>query len=281
MRRNFMLSFAIILGLAFPAFQLNAMTISTNAIYHTAGPNVIDSSTAEYGSISSQVSANDWCVGTANAAADASGYLSVSASHEATGYDFTGMYAEASFTEDFLNTSDDYLYYYLDFEIVNEYIQEVEGYGIMAPTDALTTANIQILLNDSVIWNSTTSASVSDNGYSLPGSTDIEFEYYEEVEYYPPDDPLDLVYCYASATGSYQNVFPLGIFEPGDSFTLEYRVAAMATGLDAGFASSSFDVMGSVGSAAPVPEPAAIFLISSGLIALVGFKKLSSVDHDA
>lgn len=279
MRRNFMLSFAIILGLAFPAFQLNAMTISTYAGYYSA-PDVFDSSTAEDGSISSQVSGNDgYSFGGANASADASGYLSVSASYRSNGYDFCGYIAEASFKEDFLNTSDDDLYYYLDFGIVNEYIHEVEGPGICA-TGAWSTANIQILLDNFVIWDSTTRMFVYDMGYTFTGDTDIEFIYDDEIEYYPPPYETEPAYIYAKATGSYQNVFSLGMFGSGDSFTLEYRVAAMATGMDVGIASSSFGLMGSVDSVpAPVPEPAAIFLISSGLIALVGFKKLSSVDH--
>jgi len=282
MRRNLMLSFTIILGLAFSASQLNAMTISTYAEYNSA-PDVFDSSTAEDGSISSQVSGNDgYSFGGASASADAGGYLSVSASYRSAAWDFCSYSAEASFKEDFLNTSDDDLYYYLDFGIVNEYIHEVEGPGINGPTDAWSTANIQILLDNSVIWDSTTKAAVSDHGNTFTGDTDIEFIYNEELEYYPPPHETDLAYSYAKATGSYQNVFPLGIFGSGDSFTLEYRVAAMATGMDVGIASSSFGVMGSVDSApAPVPEPAAIFLISSGLIALFGFKKLSSVDHDA
>lgn len=255
----------------------NALTITTSTTLYTAGPDPSDSSTANSGSISSHVSHSDsangdaYGSGEASAFADADGTLSLSTSYEAAGYDFMVFQAMASYSENYVNTSGSDLHYSFSFGI-NEFLSILGNRG--ATVNPQT--RVEVMMNNSVVWDSATYLFYDRGDIDWSWNTtnpDIEHTITDNSTY---DSIGELSSLDVQLSGSYGGILDLGVFAPGDSFDLQYNIFSAPYGMDAGQALSSASIWGDVTTEqmATAPEPASFFLLVSGLIGLVEWRKI-------
>jgi len=293
--------FIIVVGslvlLSFPAHALNLWAKSD--YYIDTDGDMIDDFTnydqqdATEGSIRSSVGAinydpNDdsWDVGKSEAAVSEDGYLAISAEYympiTAGRSGFGGM---VSWDETFTNTSGSDQSYILDFHISEGVLKIIDHY--MQPSLCIQ-YTIQILLDYSSIWHS--SAMLEGNldpyfhGYGgnlTKSGIDLESGYFRNEDY--PGSGGEFGYTF----GPFSSSLDLGTYADGESFDLRYYmdVSAAGAGIDTGGLASFGDPLnvtetygfwGSVTSSdqqQPIPEPATMLLLGSGLVGLAGFRR--------
>jgi len=136
--------------------------------------------------------------------------------------------------------------------------------------------SINVLLNGSTIWSSSATLNggyILTPDYTLTKSgTDIGLT---EIS--------DWSYLALFQSNPYEENIPLGPFNPGESFTLEYRMSATANGIDyeqgaIAAIGDPFTLTGGTitvngGPSAPIPEPSTLLLLGSGLTGIVWLRR--------
>jgi len=202
------------------------------------------------------------------------------------GRDYNGM-GTATWSETFTNTSGADVEYTLDFWVSGGFLDVWSDYF---DTGESVNASymIDIDLSGSSIWSSEATltmdgsgASFSESGTSLNGMLNIDTYY----SWYDWD--------------SYADSIGLGTYADGESFTLTYSLGVRSWGDVDGMFYDDYGMMDEMGyyygeygvggsmanigdplsisgisvTSAPVPEPATIFLLGSGLFGMIGLRK--------
>ncbi len=239
-----------------------------------------DSSIGASGSVSASVDFNyaSYQGGRAGAYGDQSGAMAAHAGYMGVDSNLYYFAAGSSWSETFMNTASEPVPYTFDFAIP----EVVLGIADYCSGCGINTARYEIAINldGTRVWDSSMAITLDDSGtlnFSWDG-TDLGLS--------AETDPNYIFNAAYYVSTPYSGSLALGDFDAGDSFTLSYtmEVRASGPGFERGAVASIGDpftlsgtmtgtVSNSPGAPAPVPEPATLLLLGTGLAGVAGIRR--------